>query len=175
MIDTCSVTQATFCPKRFTQFSFGIIGNTMTIIISNIITIQEAVLLRAELGIQSTHKLTERSYIRNLKVVNLSLNEYALRIIQECRDLNLIGDDIWIWDRRFFECNCSGIKDKKTGHFSDPDAGHYVKKTGRYSVLTGTGFTDTGFVDRSWSIPVYWDAVGANKNDNTILKQTAYN
>jgi hypothetical protein len=128
--------------------------------------------LRAELGIQSTHKLTERSYIRNLKVVSLSLNEYALRIIQECRDLNLIGDDIWIWDRRFFECNCSGIKDKKTGHFSDPDAGHYVKKTGRYSVLTGTGFTDTGFVDRSWSIPVYWDAVGANKNDNTILKQT---
>ncbi len=128
--------------------------------------------LRAELGIQSTHKLTERSYIRNLKVVSLGLNEYALRIIQECRDLNLIGDNIWIWDRRFFECNCSGIKDKKTGQFSDPDAGHYVKKTGRYSVLTGTGFTDTGFVDHCWSIPVYWDAVGANKNDNTILKQT---
>jgi hypothetical protein len=51
------------------------------------------------------------------------LKEYALGIIQECRDLNLIGDDIWIWDRRFFECNCSGIKDKKTGQFSDPDAG----------------------------------------------------
>ncbi len=128
--------------------------------------------LRAELGIQSTHKLTERSYIRNLKVVNLSLDEYALKIIQECRDLNLIGDNIWIWDRRFFECDCSGVKNKKTGQFSDPDAGHYVKKTGRYSVLTGTGFTDTGFVDRSWSIPVYWDAVGANKNDNTIFKQT---
>lgn len=128
--------------------------------------------LRDELGIQSTHNLSERSYIRNLKVVSLSLNEYAFRIIQECRDLNLIGDNIWIWDRRFFECNCSGIKDQKTGQFSDPDAGHYVKKTGRYSVLTGTGFTDTGFVDRSWSIPIYWDAVGANKNDNTIFKQT---
>lgn len=128
--------------------------------------------LRVELGIKSKHKLTERSYLRNLKVVSFSLNEYAQMIIQECRDLNLIGDDIWIWDRRFFECNCSGVKNKKTGKLSDPDAGHYVKKTGRFSVLTGTGFTDTGFVDRSWSIPIYWDAVGANKNDNTILKET---
>ncbi|VVB52486.1 Uncharacterised protein [uncultured archaeon] len=124
------------------------------------------------MGIKSKHKLTERSYLRNLKVVSFSLNEYAQMIIQECRDLNLIGDDIWIWDRRFFECNCSGVKNKKTGKLSDPDAGHYVKKTGRFSVLTGTGFTDTGFVDRSWSIPIYWDAVGANKNDNTILKET---
>ena len=128
--------------------------------------------LRVELGIKSKHKLTERSYLRNLKVVSFSLNEYAQMIIQECRDLNLIGDNIWIWDRRFFECNCSGVKNKKTGKLSDPDAGHYVKKTGRFSVLTGTGFTDTGFVDRSWSIPIYWDAVGANKNDNTILKET---
>ena len=128
--------------------------------------------LRAELGIKSTYKLTERSYIRNLKEVSLGLNEYAPSIIQECRDLNLIGDKIWIWDRRFFECNCSGIKEKKTGQFSDPDAGHYVKKTGRFSVLTGTGFTDTGFVDRSWGIPIYWEAVGANKNDNTIFKET---
>jgi hypothetical protein len=128
--------------------------------------------LRAELGIQSTYQLTERSYIRNLKEVSLGLNEYAPSIIQECREMNLIGDKIWIWDRRFFECNCSGIKDKKTGQFSDPDAGHYVKKTGRFSVLTGTGFTDTGFVDRSWGIPIYWGAVGANKNDNTIFKET---
>ncbi len=55
---------------------------------------------------------------------------------------------------------------------SDPDAGHYVKKTGEYSVLTGTGYTDTGFVDRSWGPPVYWDAIGANKNDNTIFRNT---
>ncbi len=61
---------------------------------------------------------------------------------------------------------------KETGKFSDPDAGHYVKKTGEYSVLTGTGYTDTGFVDRSWGLPIYWDAVGANKNDNTIFKNT---
>ncbi len=25
-----------------------------------------------------------------------------------------IGDKIWIWDRRFFECNCSGLKNKET-------------------------------------------------------------
>jgi len=128
--------------------------------------------LRAELGIQSRHKLTMRSYLRNLKIISIGLNEYAERLKQECRELNLIGDKIWIWDRRFFECNCNGIKDNKTGMLSDPDAGHYVKKTGKYSVLKGTGYTDTGFVDRSWSLPVYWDAVGANKNDNTIFKNT---
>ncbi len=128
--------------------------------------------LRAELGIKSKLKITERSYVRNLKIVSLSLNEFADLLKQECRDLNLIGDKLWIWDRRFFECNCSGIKDSETGKFSDPDAGHYVKKTGKYSVLTGTGFTDTGFVDHLWGLPSYWGAVGANKNDNTIFKET---
>jgi hypothetical protein len=128
--------------------------------------------LKAELGIQSKFKITERSYIRNLKIVSLSLNEFADILKQECRDLNLIGDKLWIWDRRFFECNCSGIKDNETGKLSDPDAGHYVKKTGKYSVLTGTGFTDTGFVDHLWGLPAYWSAVGANKNDNTIFKET---
>ena len=62
--------------------------------------------------------------------------EYAQLLIQECRNLNLIGDKIWIWDQRFFECNCSGLKNKETGMLSDPDAGHYVKKTGTYSVLS---------------------------------------
>ncbi len=128
--------------------------------------------LRAELGVHSKHNLTVSSYQRNLKIVSESLNGYAEILKQECRDLNLIGDRIWIWDRRFFECNCNGIKDKETGKLSDPDAGHYVKKTGKFSVLTGTGYTDTGFVDRSWGLPVYWDAVGANKNDNTIFKNT---
>lgn len=106
--------------------------------------------LRAELGIESKSKLTVSSYERNLKIVSQSLNGYAEILKQECRDLNLIGDRIWIWDRRFFECNCNGIKDKETGKLSDPDAGHYVKKTGKFSVLTGTGYTDTGFVARSW-------------------------
>jgi len=128
--------------------------------------------LRAELGIESKLKLNERSYKRNLEIVSLSLNEYADILKQECRDLNLIRDMLWIWDRRFFECNCSGIKNKQTGKFSDPDAGHYVKKTGKYSVLTGTGYTDTGFVDHLWGLPIYWGAVGANKNDNTIFKET---
>lgn len=128
--------------------------------------------LRAELGIKSKHRLTERSYIRNLKIVSSSLNDYAEILKQECRDLNLIRDFLWIWDRRFFECNCSGIKDKQTGKFSDPDAGHYVKKTGRYSVLTGTGYTDTVFVDHLWGLPVYWNAVGANRNDNAIFRET---
>jgi hypothetical protein len=128
--------------------------------------------LRAELGIESDRSLIERSYLRNLKIVSLGLIEYADMLIQECRDLNLIGDKILIWDRRFFQCNCNGIREKNTGNFSDPTAGHYVKKTGKYSVLSGTGYTDTGFVDRSWSLPVYWDAVSANKNDNTIFKET---
>ncbi len=129
-------------------------------------------LLRAELGIRSKFKITDRSYIRNLKIVSSGLDGYADILKNECRDLNLIGDKLWIWDRRFFECNCSGIKDSKTGKLSDPDAGHYVKKTGKYSILTGTGFTDTGFVDHLWGLPSYWGAVGANKNDNTIFKQT---
>ena len=128
--------------------------------------------LRQELGIQSLHRLSMSSYQRNLNIVSSALNEYANQLKQECRDLNLIGDKIWIWDRRFFECNCNGVKDKETGKLSDPDAGHYVKKTGKFSVLTGTGYTDTGFVDRSWGLPVYWDAIGANKNDNTIFKNT---
>src|SRR3990170_5125833 len=46
--------------------------------------------LRAELGIQSKIKLTERSYKRNLEIVSLSLNEYADILKLECRDLNLI-------------------------------------------------------------------------------------
>ncbi len=128
--------------------------------------------LRQELGIQSQYQLSMSSYLRNLNIVSSGLSEYAELLKQECRDFNLIGDNIWIWDRRFFECNCNGIKLKETGKFSDPDAGHYVKKTGKYSVLTGTGYTDTGFVDRSWGLPVYWDAVGANKNDNTIFRNT---
>jgi hypothetical protein len=128
--------------------------------------------LRMELGIQSQYHLTVRSYLRNLNIISSCLNEYADQLKQECRALNLIGDKIWIWDRRFFECNSNGVKRKETGKLSDPDAGHYVKKTGKYSVLTGTGYTDTCLVDRSWGLPVYWDAVSANKNDNTIFQDT---
>src|SRR5450759_1368657 len=61
---------------------------------------------------------------------------------------------------------------KKTGMLSDPDAGHYVKKTGTYSVLSGTGYTDTCVVDSWWGLSVYWDAVNESKNDNTIFKET---
>ena len=57
---------------------------------------------------------------------------------------------------------------------SDPDAGHYVKKTGKYNVLSGTGYTDTCVVDSWWGLPVYWDAVNASKNDNTIFQETIY-
>ena len=128
--------------------------------------------LRMELGIQSQYDLTVRSYLRNLNIISSCLNEYADQLKQEFRALNLIGDKIWIWDRRFFECNSNGVKRKETGKLSDPDAGHYVKKTGKYSVLTGTGYTDTCLVDRSWGLPVYWDAVSANKNDNTIFQDT---
>ncbi|MCX9009948.1 MAG: hypothetical protein OIN66_02390 [Candidatus Methanoperedens sp.] len=106
--------------------------------------------LRQELGIKSQCQLSMSSYQRNLNIISKALPEYANQLKQECRDFNLIGDKIWIWDRRFFFCNCNGVKDKETGRLSDPDAGHYVKKTGKYSVLTGTGYTDTGFVDRSW-------------------------
>ena len=55
---------------------------------------------------------------------------------------------------------------------SDPDAGHYVKKTGKYNVLSGTGYTDTCIVDSWWGLPVYWAAVNASKNDNTIFQDT---
>ena len=113
-----------------------------------------------------------RSYLRNLNFISSGLNKYADQLIQECRALNLIGDKICIWDRRFFECNCNGVNRKETGKFSDHDAGHYVKRTGKYSVLTGTGYTDTCFVDRSWGLPVYWDAISVNKNDNTIFQNT---
>jgi len=129
--------------------------------------------LRIELGIQCQEQLTVRSYQRNLMAIGSSLNEYGEILIQECRDLKLIGGKIAIWDRRFFECNSNGIKNKDSGMFSDPDAGHYVKKTGQYSVLAGTGYTDTCIVDDWWMLPVYWDAVSANKNDNTIFKSTA--
>lgn len=129
--------------------------------------------LRIELGIKSHGLLSVRSYQRNLMTIGSSLNEYGEILIQECKDLRLIGGKIAIWDRRFFECNSNGIKNKKTGMFSDPDAGHYVKKTGQYSVLVGTGYTDTCIVDDWWMLPVYWDAVSANKNDNTIFINTA--
>lgn len=128
--------------------------------------------LRNELKIKSGEKITLSSYRRNLITISPHLVEYAELLIQECRILNLIGDKICIWDRRFFECNCSGLKNKETGQLSDPDAGHYVKKTGKYSVLSGTGYTDTCIVDSWWGLPVYWDAVNASKNDNTIFQET---
>jgi len=128
--------------------------------------------LRKELKLENSDLITLSSYRRNLKYIYPYLMEYAQLLIQECRNLNLIGDKIWIWDRRFFECSCSGLKNKKTGMFSDPDAGHYVKKTGKYSVLSGTGYTDTCVVDNWWGLPVYWDAVNASKNDNTIFQET---
>lgn len=128
--------------------------------------------LRKELRIASDEKITLSSYRRNLIAIYPYLDSYAEILIQECRDLSLIGDKIWAWDRRFFECNCSGLKDKNTGTLSDPDAGHYVKKTGKYSVLSGTGYTDTCIVDSWWGLPIYWDAVNASKNDNTIFQNT---
>lgn len=128
--------------------------------------------LRKELKIENSDRITLSSYRRNLKYIYPYLMEYAQLLIQGCRNLNLIGDKIWIWDRRFFECSCSGLKNKETGVLSDPDAGHYVKKTGKYSVLSGTGYTDTCVVDSWWGLPVYWDAVNASKNDNTIFQET---
>ena len=128
--------------------------------------------IRIELGIQNQEQLTSRSYQRNLTAIGSSLKEYGEILIQECRDLKLIGGKIAIWDRRFFECNSNGMKFKETGMFSDPDAGHYVKKTGKYSVLSGTGYTDTCIVDDWWMLPIYWDAVSANKNDNTVFRST---
>jgi hypothetical protein len=128
--------------------------------------------LRNELKIKSREKITLSSYRRNLKTIYPYMDKFAETLIQECRNLNLIGDKIWIWDRRFFECNCNGLKKKETGTLSDPDAGHYVKKTGKYSVLSGTGYTDTCIVDSWWGLPIYWDAVNASKNDNTIFQDT---
>jgi hypothetical protein len=128
--------------------------------------------LRNDLQIKSGEKITLSSYRRNLKMIYPYLDKFAETLIQECRNLKLIGDKIWIWDRRFFKCNCSGMKKKETGMLSDPDAGHYVKKTGKYSVLSGTGYTDSCIVDSWFGLPVYWDAVNASKNDNTIFQET---
>jgi hypothetical protein len=128
--------------------------------------------LRKELKIKSGEKITLSSYRRNLKMIYPYLDKFAEILKQECRNLKLISDKIWIWDRRFFECNCSGLKKKETGLLSDPDAGHYVKKAGKYSVLSGTGYTDTCIVDSLFGLPIYWDAVSASKNDNTIFQDT---
>jgi len=130
-----------------------------------------------EKGHRANYNFTEKlvhcpSYRRNLKIIYPYLDKFAEKLIQECRNLKLISDKIWIWDRRFFECNCSGLKKKDTGMLSDPDAGPYVKKTGKYSVLVGTGYTDTCIVDSWFGLPVYWDAVNASKNDNTIFQET---
>ncbi|AAM07125.1 hypothetical protein [Methanosarcina acetivorans] len=136
--------------------------------------------LRNELKIKSGDKIILSCYRRNLKMIYPYLDKYAELLIQECRNLNLIGDKIWIWDRRFFGCNCSGLKNKETGQLSDPDAGHYVKKTGKFSVLSGTGYTDTCIVDSWWGLPVYWDAVNAstsipNYGKNWTLKSALVN
>jgi hypothetical protein len=128
--------------------------------------------LREELKIKNGEKITLSSYRRNLKKIYPYLDKFAEILKQECRNLKLISDKVWIWDRRFFECNCSGLKKKETGLLSDPDAGHYVKKSGKYSVLSGTGYTDTCIVDSLFGLPIYWDAVSANKNDNTIFQET---
>jgi hypothetical protein len=126
--------------------------------------------LRKELKIKNGEKITLSSYRRNLKMIYPYLDKFAEMLIQECRNLKLIGDKVWIWDRRFFKCNCSGLKKKEKEALSDPDAGPYVKKKGKHSVLVGTGYTDTCIVDSWWGLPVYWDAVNASKNDNTIFR-----
>lgn len=59
--------------------------------------------LRKEFKIKSTEKIALSSYRRNLKMIYPYLDKYAGILIQECRNLNLIGDKIWIWDRIFFE------------------------------------------------------------------------
>jgi hypothetical protein len=128
--------------------------------------------LRKELKINIREKIALSSYRRNLEKIYPYLDKFAETLIQECRDLKLIGDKIWIWDRRFFKCNCSGLKKKETGELSDPDAGPYIKKKGKHSVLVGTGYTDTCIVDSWHGLPVYWDAVNASKNDNTIFQDT---
>jgi len=43
-----------------------------------------------------------------------------------------------------------------------------IQEKGKHSVLVGTGYTDTCIVDSWHGLPVYWDAVNASKNDNTI-------
>ena len=62
--------------------------------------------LRKELKLENSGRITLSSYRRNLKYVYPHLMEYAQLLIQECRSLNLIGDKIWIWDRRFFIYGC---------------------------------------------------------------------
>ena len=129
--------------------------------------------LRKELKIENHDRITLSSYSRNLKCIYPYLVEYAQLLIQECRNLNLIGDKIWIWDRRFFECSCSGLKNEKTGMSQILMQDIMLKKQELYSVLSGTGYTDTCVVDSWWGLPVYWkNAVNASKNDNTIFQET---
>lgn len=128
--------------------------------------------IRRELGIADLSSVSERSYLRNLRVIGAwNINRYAEFLREECRKLNLIGDKIWIWDRRFFQCNCNGKKNE-LGELSDLEAGHYVKKSGSHKVLSGTGYTDSGFVDSWYGLPIYFDAVGAHHNDNPIFQNS---
>ncbi|MDY0388155.1 MAG: transposase [Methanolobus sp.] len=131
--------------------------------------------MKREIGIHNNDILSLSSYRRDLDKISVHLLEYAQLLIQECRELGLIADKIWVWDRRFIKCNCNGVKNRLTGLTSDPDSGKYVKKSGTYNVLSGTGYTDTCIVDFLFGLPVYWDAVDASKNDNTVFQETVRN
>jgi hypothetical protein len=131
--------------------------------------------MKKEIGIHNNDILSLSSYRRGLDKVSVHLLKYAQLLIQECRELGLIADKIWAWDRRFIKCNCNGVKNRSTGLTSDPDSGKYVKRSGAYNILSGTGYTDTCIVDSLFGLPVYWDAVDASKNDNTVFQETVRN
>jgi hypothetical protein len=57
--------------------------------------------LRKELKIKSEEKITLSSYRRNLKIIHPYLNKFVETLKQECRNLKLIGDKIWIWIEDF--------------------------------------------------------------------------
>ncbi|MCS3924886.1 transposase [Methanosalsum natronophilum] len=128
--------------------------------------------IQREINIQNNGTLSLSSYRRGLHKVSNQLLKYAQSLIIECRYLGLIDDKIWAWDRRFIKRNCNGIKSRSTGLTSDSDSGKYVKRSGSYNVLSGTGYTDTCIVDSLFGLPVYWDAVDASKNDNTVFQET---
>ncbi len=99
-----------------------------------------------------------------------AFQDFFLFLLDEIIKLHLISFKILIWDCQFIHSNASDYKDRKSGSYSDPDAG-----IGRHSnKFLGLGYmASTIYVYcNHLIIPVYCLLFPANYNDKTIFYET---
>jgi hypothetical protein len=111
------------------------------------------------------------SHVMTRIPANMLFNFYQEKVI-EAINLKIIVPRVLLWDTQFVHSNSNNNRNKKTGEYSDPDAG-YGRHNGR---KLGVGYSVSSLYAYcgSWnrSFPVYFDIFPANKSDNPIFRET---